>query len=158
MFDTVNGLPVHALVVHAVVVLLPLMGILTPLVAWRPTWRASGALPLLIADAAVFVMTFVAKESGEKLQSRLTQAAGKEIAEEHAELGDLLPIFAFALLVAAVLIYLAQRRGGVLVPIALVVAIAAGLAAVGFTIAVGHSGAEAVWKDEIANTPAPAGD
>jgi hypothetical protein len=158
VFDTVNGLPVHALIVHAVVVLLPLMAVITPLVAWRPTWRAQAALPVLIADAAVFVLSFVAKESGEKLQSRLSQAAGQEVAEEHAELGDLLPLFAFGLLVAALIVYLAHRKGGVLVPTAIVVAVVAGIAAIVFTVIVGHSGAEAVWKDEIANTTAPAGD
>ena len=38
VFDTVLGLPVHALVVHGVVVLLPLMAIITAVVACVPRW------------------------------------------------------------------------------------------------------------------------
>jgi hypothetical protein len=43
MFDTISGLPVHALVVHTVVVLLPLMSIVTVAIALRR--RARKAVP-----------------------------------------------------------------------------------------------------------------
>ncbi len=36
MFDTFQGLPLHALVVHATVVLVPLMSLITVFVALRP--------------------------------------------------------------------------------------------------------------------------
>ena len=52
MFDTIDGLPVHALVVHAVVVLLPLALLGTIAIAVRPAWRARfGPLPLDPAEA-----------------------------------------------------------------------------------------------------------
>lgn len=39
MFDLINGLPVHPLVVHAVVALLPLACLGTLAIAVRPVWR-----------------------------------------------------------------------------------------------------------------------
>ncbi len=40
MFDLINGLPIHPLVVHGVVVLLPLAILGTIAIAARPAWRA----------------------------------------------------------------------------------------------------------------------
>ena len=53
MFDTVLGLPVHVLVVHAVVVGLPLMAVVTAVVAFMPTLRLRLAWPVAVADAGV---------------------------------------------------------------------------------------------------------
>ena len=39
VFDLINGLPVHPLVVHAVVVLVPLAALGTIAIALRPAWR-----------------------------------------------------------------------------------------------------------------------
>lgn len=55
MFDLVNGLPVHPLVVHAVVVLLPLAIVGTILVAVRPTWRRAYG-PLVVVASALSVV------------------------------------------------------------------------------------------------------
>ena len=71
MFDTVLGLPVHALVVHGVVVLLPLMAIITSVVACVPRWRVRAAWPVAIIDTAMVAMTFVARQSGLAQQRRL---------------------------------------------------------------------------------------
>ena len=68
VFDTVLGLPVHALVVHGVVVLLPLMAIVTAVVACVPRWRARAAWPVVVVDAGMVAMTLVARQSGEALQ------------------------------------------------------------------------------------------
>ncbi len=71
MFDKIFGLPVHVLVLHSVVVLLPLMALLTIVTAVRPglrerfTWWVTGA------NALVFGLTLVAKESGQALQAAL---------------------------------------------------------------------------------------
>jgi hypothetical protein len=164
MFDLVQGLPVHALVVHAVVVLLPLAAVGTLAVTSVPRWRPQ--LRWWVgADVAMLVASFVAKESGEKLQSRLSQAAGHQVAEDHAEMGDLVPVIALVLLVAAAVAYwligrlpadapVASGRRGIAVALVAVVAVAT----IGWTVAVGHSGADSVWREEIASTSAPAGD
>ena len=152
MFDTISGLPVHVLVVHAVVVLLPLMSLVTIAVAVRRRWRAAAPW-VVLADAGVVVLAFAAKESGEVLQERLSQFA-PGVAKDHAEYGDLVPWFAVALLVAAVLVWLTSRSAR-LVPVAVVAAVLTGVGALGWTYLTGESGARAVWGDTISNTKAP---
>ena len=99
MFDLINGLPVHALVVHVVVVLVPLMSVVTVVFVVRPKWRPE--LPwAILGSAGAFLASFVAKESGEKLQARLSNLQGSEVAAHHAALGRDLQYFAFAQLVA----------------------------------------------------------
>jgi hypothetical protein len=152
MFDTISGLPVHVLVVHAVVVLLPLMSLVTIAVAVRRRWRVAAPW-VVLADAAVLVLAFVAKESGEVLQERLGQF-NPGVAKDHAEYGDLVPWFALALLVAAVLVWLTSRSAR-LVPVAVVAAVLTGVGALGWTYLTGESGARAVWSDTVSNTKAP---
>ena len=146
MFDTIAGLPIHALVVHAVVVLLPLAGLAPAAVAVRPAWRRA-ALPMAVVDGLMFVATFVAKESGEKLQARL----GGQIARDHGEQGNLLPYFALVLFVAAVIVWFARRHVA-LASLAAVLAVVAGAGVIGWTVVVGHSGATAVWSEVVKST------
>jgi hypothetical protein len=157
VFDTVAGLPLHALVVHATVVLLPLMSLLTILVAVVPRWRRPGAgLAVLIADLVVYGLAFVTKESGEKLETRLNQfsPSSTELAD-HTKWGDSLPWFALALVVAALVLYLGLRTRGPLLVIAAVLVVLAGASATGWTALVGHTGAVAVWQETISNTQEP---
>lgn len=113
VFDTILGLPAHPLFVHAAVVLLPLMAIVTALVAWRPASWPRLALPVAVLDLLVVVATWVAKESGEKLEHRLPPS---DLIEEHAELGDVLPLVAVVVFLCAVvpvvLTRLARRPTG----------------------------------------------
>jgi hypothetical protein len=157
MFDVISGLPMHPLLVHAAVVLLPVMGVVTSLVVARPAWR-----PVLrwvvIADAATFVVMIVTAQAGEALQSRLSQATGLPVAHDHGELGDLMAPVALLLAVVALAAMFAIRRGGVLVPVSVVVVTLVGLLALGLTVAVGHSGAKASWQERIADTPSPKDD
>src|SRR3954451_25365761 len=89
MFDTISGLPLHALVVHAVVVLLPLMSLVTLAVAVRPRWRHYAPL-VAVGAGAVVVVALVAKESGERLQTRLQQF-NPALALDHNRQGALVP-------------------------------------------------------------------
>ncbi|HSU11443.1 MAG TPA: DUF2231 domain-containing protein, partial [Pseudonocardia sp.] len=58
---TVDGIPAHPLVVHAVVVLLPLAAVATLLVVARPVWRRQlGVWVLLLAAAGVFAVPVAA--------------------------------------------------------------------------------------------------
>jgi hypothetical protein len=152
MFDTIAGLPVHVLVVHAVVVLLPLMAIGTAAVAVRRRWRSAAPFVVLV-DAVVVALAYAAKESGEVLQKRLGQFA-PNVAEDHGKHGDLVPYFALALLVAAVLVWLTSRSAR-LVPVAVAVALITGVGALWWTYLTGESGARAVWGETVANTKAP---
>jgi hypothetical protein len=176
MFDTISGLPVHALVVHAAVVLLPLMALVTIAFTVRPRWRPG--LPWAILGNLVAMGTaYVAAESGGNLQTRLSVQAGQEIAAEHGDLGSVLPNFGIGLVVASVLAYLlvgrtgrarqsahgwdesgssrARRPSAVATGLAVLLVVGAGAATTYWTYRVGDSGAKAVWQDTIANTKAP---
>ena len=118
----------HPLVVHAVVVLLPLMSIVTVAVALRPVWRRY-ALPVVVVNAVVLVAAYAAKESGERLQARLQQF-NPTVAQGHAQQGARVPYVALGVLVAAVLVWLTSRSAR-LVPVAVVVALVAGAAGIG---------------------------
>lgn len=150
MFDLINGLPVHPLVVHASVVLIPLMSVATILVAFIPSWRKPAAVWIVAANAVVVVIAFVTKQSGEVLEERLGEES--QALETHSEHGDLLPWFAVGLLLASILVLLASRRGGVLVPISIVAAIVAGITAVYWTYLTGDSGAKSVWQEEVSSS------
>jgi hypothetical protein len=149
MFDTVLGLPVHVLVVHAVVVGLPLMAIVTVVVAFMPTLRLWMAWAVAVADAGVVVLTFVARESGEQLQQRL----GGQVAQEHAALGRNLIWFALPVFAVAVAVALTRgsRRPG-RSTVAGAVGMVAAVLAIWWTVRVGHSGAQAVWQGIVQST------
>ena len=98
MFDLVNGLPVHPLVVHAVVVLLPLACLGTIAIAVRPAWRRKYGVMVVACAAAATVLIPVATSSGEELEHRVGDPGS------HAELGDQLIWFAIPLLVLSALL------------------------------------------------------
>jgi hypothetical protein len=149
MFDTVLGLPVHVLVVHAVVVGLPLMAVVTAAVALMPGLRQRFAWPVVMLDAGVVAATFVARESGEVLQRRL----GGSVAQEHAALGRNLVWFAVLVLVAAVAVALTrQPRRPTRASAAAALTVVAGALAIWWTVRVGHTGAEAVWQGIVQST------
>ena len=157
MFDLIAGLPLHPLLVHAAVVLLPLMAVVTPLVVARPSWRPALRW-VVLADFVTFIGVFATAQAGETLQSRLTQAAGHAVAQDHGRMGHLLAPVALLLFLAALGALFAVRRGGALVPASVVVVGLVGLLGIGMTVAVGHSGAQASWEQRVANTPPPKGE
>lgn len=165
MFDTVTGLPVHILVIHAVVVLGPVAGLTAVAYAVRPAWRALLRWPLTVVVALAAVTAFVATESGEALEHRLEGLgvgdAVRTAIEEHAERGELARNVAFVLLVVAVAAVVRLLRPGVSTPggpaVAMVVAgalVVVGVALVVVTVLAGHSGSSAVWSEIGAATSA----
>jgi len=170
MFDTINGIPVHPLVVHAVVVLLPLAIVGAFAIVLRPDWRQRyGVLVVLISGLATLAIP-IATSSGEALERHVGNPG------EHAALGDQLIWFAlplFALLVlfvgmhrvagsseqavgarGALLGRLALGRGSTLVAgLTLVAAVASGVQ----VYRVGDSGARAAWGQASTGASTPAG-
>jgi hypothetical protein len=152
MFDTILGLPVHPLVVHAVVVLVPAAAAGVVAIALVPRWRERyGVLVVLVATAGLALVP-VATRSGNELDDRI-QAGGvvaRQI-DEHADLGDLVIWPTLALWVLAVALVVLSRRGGS----ARAVTVVAGLAVVAAAVAgavvvrVGHLGSTAVWSCTI---------
>ncbi|MFN8080670.1 MAG: DUF2231 domain-containing protein [Kineosporiaceae bacterium] len=150
MFDTVLGLPLHPLVVHAVVILLPLAAVLTVAVAVKPDWRRF-APQLAVLNGVVLVAAFTAAQSGESLEHRVRQLSEPAGLHDHAEMGDTLVAFAFALFVGAGVIWWARTRA-TLAKVVAGLAVVGAVATIGMTVVVGHSGATLVWKDIISNT------
>ncbi len=109
MFDEFRGLPLHPLVVHATVVLLPvtaLLGVLfvVPRLRMRLRW------PLLAASLASLLTLFVTRRSGEALQESLNLAGPvAQAVERHQELADQLVWLVVALAVVAVVAAVAAR-------------------------------------------------
>ncbi|MFI5957328.1 DUF2231 domain-containing protein [Cryptosporangium sp. NPDC051539] len=155
MFDLVNGLPVHPLVVHAVVVLLPLAVLGAVAIAVVPRWRVRFGVLVLAVTVAATVSIPLATESGEALEHRVGDPG------RHAALGDQLIWFALPLLVlVAAMVWLARRDqrsgGGAMRGAATAVAVLAvvvGLANVVQVYRIGDSGARAAWGDQVATGP-----
>ena len=89
MLDTFFGLPVHALIVHATVVIVPTAAIVVAGAAFWPRFRAwAGYLPLLLGLAAL-VLVPLSTGLGEALEERVPETA---LVEQHAEMAEgLLP-------------------------------------------------------------------
>lgn len=151
-FESALGLPLHPLVVHAVVVLLPLSALGVILLLIRPAWiRAYGWL-VLVGLVVGAVAAVIAKESGEILS--LTTG----LPVEHAEYGEKLPVAAVALTGVTLVWMLVARRKTARTWLAIALALIAAVLAIGvivLTVLAGHSGAEAVWGQRA---KAPASD
>ncbi|ATO17877.1 hypothetical protein CO540_15990 [Micromonospora sp. WMMA2032] len=156
MFREVNGLPGHVLVIHAAVVLVPLLALLTVAYGVLPRWRprldwAVGALAVVTP-----IVTWVATESGEELEEALESrgypAEGLQKIHEHSEYGETLLWFTLGLAVVALLLLLVtsrftrDRNLPRWLPLALT-AVAAVLAvfALVYVYLTGDSGAKMVW-------------
>lgn len=156
MFDLVNGLPVHPLVVHAVVVLLPLACLGTLAIAVRPSWRRRYGVLVVACAAAATALVPVATSSGESLERRVGDPG------RHAALGDQLIWFAVPLLaLSAALVWLDRRHrdvttssrpaagAGWVVRTVAALALVAAVAASVQVYRVGDSGARAAWGDRV---------
>lgn len=104
---TINGLPAHILIVHAVVVLIPLVALLAVVAACWPAARRRLGVSLPIAGAVAFVTAPVAQQVGTWLQQRLPDSA---IIRQHAGYGEAATAGAFGLLVACVAVWWVGRR------------------------------------------------
>lgn len=159
MFDTIFGLPVHPLVVHATVVIVPTAAVAVALAAFWPRFRRHGALAALVLSVVALVLVPLSTQSGESLQRRVGSSA---LVERHAELADGLLPFVIVLVVAAAAIWWLQRRGTPLrAPLTALVAVVAVVGVVGTAVQVvriGHSGAEAAWSGVARTTPSGGGD
>lgn len=107
MLDTIFGLPVHPLVVHATTVIVPLATLAVLLSGVWPRFRRwAGWLPLALSVLAV-VLTPLSTQSGESLEKRVGH---NPLVEEHSELADGLLPWVLGLLVAAALTTYLWRR------------------------------------------------
>lgn len=158
--STFSGLPVHALLVHFIVVLAPLTAILAILCAVWPAARQRLVWLVLALAVVTAGLSPLTTESGEWLEHQIEESP---LVEEHAELGDTMVYFALALLIAAILltvVYVRNKRGralsGALSAAVTVFVVVASVATTVQVFRIGHSGANSVWSDAL--TTSQAGD
>lgn len=168
MPQTILGLPLHPLIVHATVVIVPTAALAVLLAALWPAARRRLGLGTQLVAAAAVALVPLTTASGENLQATLPQ---NPLIERHAELADgLLPWVVGLAVVAALLFFLDRReraaepdrvevdsgaartfamagdRGTTMLRVA--AAVLAAVAATGTSVQValiGHSGAQAAW-------------
>lgn len=154
---TVNGLPAHILIVHAVVVFVPLTAIYIIAASVRPrlVLRAGLLGPALAAVA--FLSVLAAMNAGGWLQNHVANTA---LVRKHTSMaGNLWPL-SLAMLIISVVIYARHHRGpgrlqrmnrmmpvgGATASVVIaVLAIAVGVTGVVETVRIGDSGARAAW-------------
>lgn len=152
MLDSAFGLPLHPLLVHLPVVLLPLAALTILGLVVRPSWRARygiAALGLLVLGAGGAVL---AKLSGDALAERVG------IPATHENWGTILMIVSLVYLVLGGGWLLWTRRAEVATGaqnLAGVVVAALSVAVVVLTVLTGHSGATAVWGGSATPSTSP---
>ena len=149
-----NGVPLHPLVVHAVVVLGPLAALTGLAYAVVPKWRWLLRWPLVVLAVVTAVAALLAVAAGEDLLAARPELA--PLVEEHEERGEWLRsvavIYAVVSIVAAWALGgtsgLASGRGARETRFGIPVAAVLVVAAVGLLVLLflaGDSGSRAVW-------------
>jgi hypothetical protein len=166
--NTINGLPAHVLLVHAIVVLIPLSAFLLILTAVWPAARRRFAGPNALLAIGALVMIPITTQAGGWLERRVPPSA---LVERHTNLGDTALWFSLPVTLLAIAVwwrtreasarsatsgrsrraYLAPGSARVTVLIAVLSVVAAGLAAVDIYL-IGDSGAQASWDGRVSAT------
>ena len=141
--DLLFGLPLHPLVVHSAVVLVPFVAFATIASVILPRFFARYSKAILVLGVIAQVSLFLAKGSGEPFEERL----GKEV-ERHAEFGEVAPLAFIPLLGLLFINWWLERSGKKsksLRNLLSIPLIAAAILALVYIFLTGHSGAESVW-------------
>ena len=167
---TFAGLPLHVLLVHAVIVLTPLACLSLVVIAAWPAARRVLWIPVVVAAALLLPLGLVTIEAGEWLQARVPAAP---LIAEHTTQGEDIVPWLWALLVVAVLVAawavverVAARRAtdaaprrpsrAIRIAVGVVLTVAAVAVTVGSTwtiVRIGESGSRAVWEGSYSDVP-----
>ena len=163
MFDEINGMPLHPLIIHAPVFGIPLAFLLAGLFAF-PRTRAWARWPLLVTVLGATAATFAAKESGEALAARMGIQPGNPVGDlivQHEALADQLfyIMLGYAVITVATVFLVTPRVAvpgdtasatrssrGPLGVVLLILLLLVGLVALVWVARVGDIGARAVWN------------
>jgi len=152
----VTGLPLHPLIVHAVVVLGPIAALVGLAYAFVPRWRWLLRWPLVALSVAVAVAALLAVSAGESLLDSRPEL--EPLVEDHEEWGELLRTVSLAFVAVSALAAwalggpsaLASGRGArdsrdALGWVAVALLAAGSLALLVLVVLTGDSGSRAVW-------------
>ena len=149
MFDQIGGLPVHILVIHAAVVFVPLLALGAIVYALVPGWRSKIGWAVISLAIIAPIVTFVSKESGEKLYDRQS-ASFKPKLDAHMHFGTNTFWYTLALGVVTLIVAIVTlRRPGALprvveIILGIVMIVLAVLSGY-YVYRTGDSGAHVVW-------------
>jgi uncharacterized BrkB/YihY/UPF0761 family membrane protein len=155
-----QDLPVHPLVVHLTVVLIPVAALSVVLAAvWPAARRRLGLLPPILALLALILVP-VTTSAGTWLADRVGRTP---LVDSHEVLGNSMLPWVIALFVAAVAVWAWHRFATRTTPrtrlvgtvILAVAAIAIAVGSVVTIVQIGESGARAVWTGNFSEEPVP---
>ena len=167
---TVAGLPLHVLLVHALIVLTPLVALALVLIAAWPAARRILWIPVAGAAVLLLPLGLVTIEAGKWLEQRVPPAP---LIQEHTAQGEdivpwLIGLLALALVIAAwaVVELVARRRTdadaarrpsravravvGVVLTLA---ALGVGAGTMWTLVQIGEAGSRAVWEGSFSDEP-----
>ncbi len=157
------SLPLHPLLVHIPVVLVPLLFAATIAITVRRSWFDKLAITTALVAVVAAFGTLLASQSGEDLQEQATRTAK---VSQHVELGDQAKVitagFLLMLFVWVALDWWFARmatrppQAGVLLKGRMVLSLVLGAFASTWVFRAGHSGADATWTGRTA--PPAGGD
>lgn len=155
---TIAGLPLHPLVVHMAVILVPIAALALLGTAWHPGWRRQHGLLIALLAAAGAAGAFLAAQTGEALEETIRAAARQSGTRvrfgDHPSQGNTAEMFALLLAVCAAAVcgleWWSQRRGITPAPwmwrMLYSVSALVSIGAVGTMVIAGDSGARLVWE------------
>ena len=161
---SINGLPLHILIVHVVVIVVPIAALVVLVAAvWPRARRWLGLVTPILGIVAALVVP-LATQAGAWLEDRLRSAP---LIEKHAALGDTLWPWTLALAILSVVVYVwyrvvdkrptdappsrsVRRLVAIVLAVAAVVVVPTGIT---LTVLIGESGSRAVWEGSYSDTP-----
>lgn len=171
--STINSLPAHILLIHAIVVLIPLCSlILVACAIWPRVSAKLSGLNVILAIIALILVP-ITQDAGEWLEQHLARTA---LLRDHTQLGDTAAAAAIPLAVAALLIWWRSRewerleqpeskmwppmparsflapRSSVVSIVAIVIAVLVAVGAIWDIYLIGDSGARASWQGRVSTT------
>jgi hypothetical protein len=153
VMETIGGLPVHPLIVHAVVMLLPLAVAGSVAIAVRPTWNRPYAFLTAAAGVLGAVAATLAKMAGDWLADELDLSAAVEAqVGDHGRFGLYVVVAAWPFAALTVVTAILGRLPNVSPTLTRTVAVLttiAGLVVLGLVVLAGHSGSTAVWQGRV---------
>ncbi|MGW5192816.1 DUF2231 domain-containing protein [Kribbella sp. NPDC004138] len=154
MFERFGDLPLHVLVIHLTVVLLPVAALTGIVFAVVPRWRRLLRWPALVLGVGTVICAYVAKKSGEAFVTAVPTLA--KVVALHEKRGNLLFWYCLTFAVVAVAAFLLLRerdgRTGTSRPLELLTqaaVVVVGVLVIWQTIRTGDAGARAVWEGQL---------
>ncbi len=141
---SIAGLPVHPLVVHFAVVILPLSALALIFLIYTPKLKSQYSFITAVAVVLGSAATLISKQSGEALAEKI----GTPV--KHADYASLLTYTAFFFMVLTLIWYRSNkgRKSRVVTPLGHTTVLAA-IAVLILTFLTGHTGAQAVWEGKL---------